>query len=237
MNNESIAFGAGGAILGLLIGFLAGGPDVDELEDRLTERIRTGTAETAAAVTEKTGALEKRIAALEEALASGAETQAANAADMSARIEGAVSALSERIDAAAESASSGAARTSTEVTTALSGQLDALSGRLDWVARTVGTMTAGNPAPSGVAAAPAGPPEIQGARVGETESLLDGQVRVFVSAVDAAAGTARVAINGLSMTEISRRRPVRFATGAGECTLSLDAIVEGHAQMSAECDG
>ena len=78
-------------------------------------------------------------------------------------------------------------------------------------------------------------PEIEGTRVGETEALLDGKVRVFVSGVDAAAQTVRVAINGLGMQTLGQYRGVSFDADGTSCELTLDGIVEGHVQMTASC--
>lgn len=71
---------------------------------------------------------------------------------------------------------------------------------------------------------------------GQTAWLLDGKARVFVSGVDAEAGTARVAINGLSTAILGGSRPVTFQADGGTCTLQLDDIVEGRVQMSATCN-
>jgi hypothetical protein len=87
----------------------------------------------------------------------------------------------------------------------------------------------------GAATAAAAPAEGSGAgtavAVGAAETLADGKLRVFLSAVDAAAGTARVAVNGPQTIELAVGEP----TEAGGCTVTLTGIGDGQATIDAGC--
>ncbi|GAA0293772.1 ABC transporter C-terminal domain-containing protein [Rhodovulum strictum] len=75
------------------------------------------------------------------------------------------------------------------------------------------------------APAPVGP--------GETASFGDGSVRVFVSRVDADAGSARIAVNGTAMATLSTGEAVSLdETG---CSVSLVAIEDGRASFGYAC--
>ena len=102
------------------------------------------------------------------------------------------------------------------------------------VASTAATAVAPAANVAATAAAPA-LAEPEGASVGQTVSLLDGKARVFVSGVDAEAGTVRVAVNGQNLAILGGHTPVTFDTEDENCTLNLDGLDRGHAQMSAAC--
>jgi hypothetical protein len=85
------------------------------------------------------------------------------------------------------------------------------------------------------AAAPAAPAQGTGAgtavAVGAAETLVEGKLRVFLSGIDAAAGTARVAVNGPQTMVLSVGQPVE----AGGCRVTLTGIGEGEATVDAAC--
>jgi len=83
-------------------------------------------------------------------------------------------------------------------------------------------------APRAASAAPA--PE-GGIGAGETALLADGAARVFVSRVDSAAGTARVAVNGFDTVTLA----VGETADTDACAVSLDAVGGGKASFS--CNG
>lgn len=78
-------------------------------------------------------------------------------------------------------------------------------------------------------AAPTGSGEGSEIGIGETGIFADGGLRVFLSAFDPEAGTARVAINGQALTMLSMGSPAQ----AGDCTVTLTggegrrAIIDG----------
>ncbi len=83
------------------------------------------------------------------------------------------------------------------------------------------------------AVAAAGPGPGQEVRVGGAASLGDGAVRVFLSAIDPAAGTARAAIDGVAITPLALGAPV----AAGACNVMLTGFTPGGATIEAACDG
>jgi hypothetical protein len=86
-----------------------------------------------------------------------------------------------------------------------------------------------------VAAAPAARAGPAGTAAGETVTLLDGAVRIFVSGVDEEAGTARVAINGIETQILGTYEAVTFEHDGKTCELVLDNIAYGHVEMSPSC--
>lgn len=83
---------------------------------------------------------------------------------------------------------------------------------------TCGDAAAATPAEGEAAAeAPAGGGAGAEVSVGATTTLAEGKLRVFLSAFDAEAGTARVAINGTTLTALTMSEPVT----AGDCTVEL----------------
>jgi hypothetical protein len=81
------------------------------------------------------------------------------------------------------------------------------------------------------AAAPAASGAGSAVPMGKAEIFGDGKVRVFLSAVDAEAGTARVAINGPAVTTLEMSSPVK----AGDCTVELTGVGEGTATVDVAC--
>jgi hypothetical protein len=82
------------------------------------------------------------------------------------------------------------------------------------------------------AAAPAaGTGEGTAVAVGAAATLVEGKLRVFLSRIDAEAGTARVAVNGPSAMEMTVGQPVE----AGGCTVTLTGIGDGEATLDAAC--
>jgi hypothetical protein len=67
--------------------------------------------------------------------------------------------------------------------------------------------------------------------IGTSATLAEGKLRVFLSGVDADAGTARVAVNGPQTIALALAEP----TEAGGCTLTLTGIGEGQATVDAGC--
>jgi len=67
--------------------------------------------------------------------------------------------------------------------------------------------------------------------VGTSETLVEGKLRVFLSGIDAEAGTARVAVNGPQTVRLALAEP----TEAGGCTLTLTGMGEGQATIDAGC--
>lgn len=77
----------------------------------------------------------------------------------------------------------------------------------------------------------------EGATPGEMLALADGNVRVFVSAIDAAGQTARIAINGLVTQKAGIGESIDVATEAGPCAVTVTGIDRGHVNLDAACGG
>lgn len=235
-DSNTLLVGGGAGIIGLIIGFLIGGPDEDKLVQQIETRINAGAQTAAAASAEQIKAMQGEIAELEKALAAAGDAEAASSAALDDKLDAAVKGLAARIDAvsadmAAAVADAGAAQTA-KMEAAFFGGLADLQGSIQALAVAAAASRADVVEPP---AAPA-EPEIKGARVGQTEVLMDGKVRVFVSSVDAEQGTARVAVNGQAMMLIGSYHDGGFMLGKVPCNVSLDDIVEGHVQMSASCE-
>ncbi|MCO8144989.1 hypothetical protein NHN26_07100 [Rhodovulum tesquicola] len=82
------------------------------------------------------------------------------------------------------------------------------------------------------AAAPAGIGDGTGIAVGETAIFGDGAVRVFLSRVDAAAGTARIAVNGLATTTLAVGESVE---ADGACSVALGGVEGNRASLGYAC--
>lgn len=156
MANDSLMFGAGGLVIGAILGMMSSGPNFDGLEKRLGEKIETSGAASTQTDAQLT-ALTEKLAALEAAVAASA----AQGETVTGQIDGAVSALNTTI------ASSGAAQSEALkgaiiaqgdlIQDALAGQTEALSTEIgalgDGVAAIQNTMSSHHGGTS--AAAPA----------------------------------------------------------------------------------
>ena len=242
---DNIFVGAGAGIIGLLVGYLASGPDTEELVDQVTKQVSSSSEAATAAGAEQMKAMEGKIAGLEMALAAVSEGQASSNTAMGTKLDEAVASLSTRLDTLSADvtksvADSGSAQTA-QIQSALSQGLGKLEGSIGELAAAA-TAAVASPAVAAVAsgdtvAAPAPIEEqIDGVKIGQTEILLDGAVRVFVSGVDQEAKVARVAVNGFSTQFLGGYHDVTFMIGETPCTLLLDDIVKGHVQMSANCE-
>ncbi|HVH04007.1 MAG TPA: hypothetical protein VM891_13885 [Amaricoccus sp.] len=67
--------------------------------------------------------------------------------------------------------------------------------------------------------------------MGASTALADGKLSVFLSGIDAEAGTARVAVNGPRTALLTVGQPVE----AGGCTLTLTGVGDGGATVDAAC--
>ncbi len=80
-------------------------------------------------------------------------------------------------------------------------------------------------------------PAPEGATPGATVALADGAVRVFVSGIDDAGQTARIAINGLVTQTAGVGESVDVTTEGGPCAVTVTGIDRGHVSLDAACGG
>lgn len=253
-NNFLVGSGAG--IVGLLVGLAFGGPDDALIANTVSSQVESGIETAASANSEQITAMSEEIAGLKAALASAAEAQAGSETAINEKLDGAVAALTARMDAISSEVGSAAAEASSaqtadiatligeasaaqtsQIESAISGGMESLKGALSQIAAVAPAAPAAAETAEAAATAPVpAEPEIEGVRVGQTENLLDGKVRVFVSGVDTDAGTVRVAINGLGLQTVGQYNALDFNIDEETpCSLTLDAITEGHVQLSASC--
>lgn len=228
MNNDSMLYGVGGAIVGLLVGMFTGGSDEGDLEKKLMAALESQSAATLAAVDERVGGLDEQLGGLGariDEVAAGLSAVTSGVED----IDSAFAAVADSQGAMGETVKAHV----DDVVAALMGKMD------DMAAASPAPAAAAAPAaeaePAEEAAAPAAEPAPEGTPVGRTEVMLDGKARVFVSKINEEEGIVRVAINGLSLQMIGGWRKATFEVDGQACSLTLDAIDRGHAQMSATC--
>ena len=224
-------------LLGILIGVFAGshGPDLEEIEATLAPRfdaLRDAHAERVAALETQIGEVSARLGPIEETARAGAEAAGGLADDVGARIEG----LSESIGAAIGSA------TATQRSAFESGLAD-LRARIDEAppAAPAAAPAAPEAAPEAAEAASDSDPEADlaapvGLTAGQTEVLSGGAIRVFVSRIDDAAGTARLAINGV-LTDIAAGQSSTLVAGGEDCQVTVTQIDRGHVALGGGCGG
>lgn len=68
-------------------------------------------------------------------------------------------------------------------------------------------------------------------RIGETATLADGALRVFLAFVDPEAGTARVSAGGTGILQLSLNEPAE----AGDCSVVLTEVGDGSATVEGRC--
>lgn len=240
MNTESLMIGAGGGLVGLLLGILlTQGSDLEEIEARMIKQIDERAAEQSEAVATQFASLSEQVSGLETAMAENATAGAGMGEAVTAQIDGAVSTLSGQLDTVSETVTSSINESIAAASAAQSEQLSsALDGHLSEIVTAVDQVTAATaPAPETVAETPEAPaePEIEGVRPGQTEVLMNGKARVFVSSINVDEKSARVAVNGLSLQRLGGFEDVTFELDDKNCMLLLDDIVQGHVQMSVTC--
>jgi hypothetical protein len=205
--------GGCGLVIGVLIGMALSASGRSVLEAQLAERgsAAEGLAKLEAAV----GAVEARVGELGGRIGSVEDRVAALGQSHASQVAG----LAERIDGVGAELAGAVSNVRTGVSAALSERIERLLARVE--------PGSAAPEPEAPAAAPEGEGEL--VRVGETVSF--GDARVFLSAVNADAGRARVAINGAQTQVLELGTPV----AAGDCTVMLAGFAEGGARIAGEC--
>lgn len=256
-NNEAIIVGAGCLAAGLMIGMMINGKNTSEAEKKFGKRLAAQTEETVKAVDGKMASLDERLAALEKSMAAGAEAQSGMSTALTKQIDGAVSALSAKVDDAAKAGATQSAELGETLTSGLGDMSKSLAAAAA-AAGAAGVAAAaapagdedtatGDEAPAAgaeetVAAAPAASDAApaadapKGSTVGQTEYLMDGKIRAFVSGVNEGDGTVRVAVNGQTVQLLRPRRKIMIEIDEVPCAVMLDDIVKGHVTFTASCE-
>lgn len=253
MSTDYTTLGLGAAVglaLGLGIGAVTSNPDMTQLQNRFAEQVDAageGTSEAIAAVTEKVDALAADVASLSESTSDSISEGTAATGETLGAIEAQIASLADKTDAIqADLAEADEARAAIREAAASSG--DAMSETLSGIQESISALESrlaaietdapAEPAPEAETAAapePAAEPEPEGVTPGNIEMLADGALRVFVSAVDDADATARIAINGIETQMLRVGRSARVDVDGQSCSVTLDGIDRGHVQLSGSC--
>ena len=220
--------GAGGLVIGVLIGMAISASGRSALEAQLAERgeAAAGMAKLEAAV----GAVETRVGELGGRL-DGVEGRLAEFGESARARPREPRGPDRRGGSGGEGSadgSKGSARTS-RGRRRRSGR--AFRRRCRTASRGCSRGSSPRPEAAQGAAAVAAPSGGELVRVGETASFGSGTLRVFLSAFDEAAGRARVAINGAQTRALELAVPV----AVGDCAVMLTGFAEGGARVAGEC--
>jgi len=223
MTTNRIAAIVGGAvlfILGLIIGAaISGGPSVEDIDAAVAKRIDAATATETAEIAKVGAGLTQLAGDLGGRLDGGAKA----VADIGTKLGGDVAALGASLQGAIE-------KSSADHLAALEGGLAGLRGQIS--SAPAAAPGAATPAAAAATAASAAP--VEGYGPGETAILSDGALRVFVSRLDADAGTASVRAGGADLA-LALGESQTLAGPAGECQVTLDAVGGGKAALSGAC--
>ncbi|UIJ70503.1 apolipoprotein A1/A4/E family protein [Aurantimonas sp. HBX-1] len=220
-------------LVGLLIGWLAG-PDIDDVNERLSERIGELQAPIAQLQT-NVAELSQRVP--QDAAAAGNNVgEAINA--LQARVDQLGAEVVTRTDALSQSLQQQASQAGGGVAEAV----NALQARVDQLAADLAARTdAISQAVQGHASAPAagaGDAATLAAQIGNTgaillpgQSALYGGSPVVLSAISAEAGTATLAVAGGEPQDVAAGEAIDISDG---CSVTLAGVAAGAAYLSSE---
>ncbi len=206
--NDPKVTGAGGALIGLLLGLFIGN---DTLDEDVRTLVREEIAPVSAAAQEQGSVLEAmsaRLDALDAAVADGASATGEMASAVAAKIEGLRDTLGGKISETAASQADSLKATLAEMSASLE----------SWTRSAVDTVALDD----GSAAGP-----------GEVLMLADGALRVFVSGV--VDGKARLAVNGLSTQVVAVGDGVTTDVDGKSCTVSVTGIRDNRVGLTGDC--
>ncbi|MEY8830674.1 hypothetical protein AB9K34_20065 [Sedimentitalea sp. XS_ASV28] len=206
--NDPKVTGAGGALIGLLLGLFIGN---DTLDEDVRTLVREEIAPVSAAAREQGSVLEAmsaRLDALDAAVADGAAATGDLVSAVGEKIEGLRDTLGGKISETAASQADSLKTTLAEMSASLESWT---RSAVDRVALEGGAV--------------AGP--------GEVLMLADGALRVFVSGV--VNGKARLAVNGLSTQVVAVGDSVTTDVDGKSCTVSVAAIRENRVGLTGDC--
>jgi hypothetical protein len=217
--DRTVLFAVAGVALGFVIGYAVSSSGRSALEAQLRQN-----SEVAAAM----NALESRIDGIEGSLRqSVADIQARVDEIGSSDAEGRIAALAERVEGMGSDIGARLEGMAPELRATVSSEIAALQGRLAALSQQA---TAVVERAIGEGPATGAGTEV---RVGGTALLADGALRVFLSGLNAEAGTARVAVNGQSLATLA----LGETTEAGDCSVTLTGLGTGSATVDGSCGG
>jgi len=202
--DRSIILGVGGLIVGFVVGWGLGGSGQSELEAELADA-RDLSAEIEAVRGEVAG-LGERLGGIETSVGALETAQAERIEQLAGRVEGQLETLG-------------------------GGVKEAVTAPLSELRSALEALTRRGTAPGGAPAAAGGEAAGTVLQIGETAMLAGGALRVFLSSLDAEAGTARVAVNGPTVVQLAIGSPVE----AGGCQVELTGIEGSSATIDGSC--
>lgn len=224
--------GAGGLIVGAVIGLGLGSSGRSEAEAEVAAQREIAAnvgalSQTVEGVDARIAALEARLGAVEGSVSALDETQTGRLEALGAQLQG----FGAEIGGQVASFGGGLADTLTQRLETLKTELAAVGARLQAPEAEDAPATEPAETAAPAAAAPTGePPAGELVLIGSAASFGDA-LSVFLSGVNAEAGTARVAVNGPVTSVLT----LGEATPAGECTLTLTGFGEGGAFLDGVC--
>jgi hypothetical protein len=225
--------GGAGLLVGGLIGFAIGGDgrEAREAEVRRQDELAanvTVMSEAVGKIDRAVADLGARVAGIEMTVAEGARQDAGRAEGLERRLEE----VGASLDGAVRDIGGAVSGLGSDVSERLAAPLEGLRAAMESIGARRGAPRSGGRSAGGTApTAPAAPGAGEAVAIGQTVAFGDGAARLFLSGVDAAAGTARVAINGPVATTVSLDEPVE----AGACTLTLTGFSDEGATFTGEC--
>lgn len=229
-------WGGAGAVVGLLLGIAIAG---DGREARYAaERGQRQMEENLAAMSATVGKMDQSLADLGGRVA-GIEASLKSVSEQGSGVQ----ALSQRLDqvgvelqGAVQELGGAMSDVGTSVTKSLAERMDGLRTALAGIGGRSGepaaeAASAAAPEAGAAPAAAAAPGAGELVAMGSTVVFADGAVRVFLSGVDAEAGTARVAVNGPVAATVSLNAP----EPVGDCTVTLTGFAENGATFDVGC--
>ena len=256
MDQRDLILGGIALAVGLLIGLLFGprGPDVDDIQAALEERL--AAVEAAAAQAEQSAAalqtqLEETTSTLQTRMdetVAAVESQVAGLGDRLSEVETAVGESASAQASMAESLSADLSGRLDSLGSAMSAQSERLQAGIEGFRRSlamddVSTQDAPAAGAEGETAAAAAPPPTEtevdegfvGIGAGETAVFGDGALRAFVSRVDPQKGAARLSVNGSSAV-LAVGEAIGVTTDDGTyCRLMLSGLQGNQVALNAGC--
>jgi TolA-binding protein len=228
--------GAGGLIIGAVIGLGLGSSGRSEAEAEVAAQrevaANVGTlSQSVEGVDARIAALEERLGAVEGSVSALGEAQTGRIEALGQQLQG----FGSDIGGQVASLGGGLADTLSERLETLKTELAAVGERLQAAPAAPAAPAEEQPAGSApTAAAPAAPTGVPATGevvlIGSAASFGDA-LSVFLSGVNAEAGTARVAVNGPVTSVLT----LGEAAPAGACTLTLTGFGEGGAYLDGVC--
>jgi hypothetical protein len=237
MSNTQYVWGAGGLVVGVLIGTLiGGGPSEKDVQYAVSKAIAKSQEAAAAgdkARTEAMAAIQSQLESLQKSVSDSSGAASDQASSMSDRLAALEKSVKDNAGAVSSDVGEKLAQLGAVVEKGLGETRDRVAALAAPKADSGATEETGaEPSkPAAAAAAPSAAPA-DGLGAGETRVLADGALRVFVSRVDD--GSAKLFVNGGSRTATAGES-FAVETDGGSCTVKVGQIGGGKVEIGGQC--